>query len=176
MLVEVAALKERFPDHANRAVAVVSLSHQQLWLYRNGQHVKTYRVSTSRYGAGNKDGSFKTPLGVHYVKEKIGGGMPIGTIFKGRKNTQKLAQIVTEATKTPEDFVTTRILWLAGLEPGVNHGEGIDSYSRYIYIHGTHEEGLIGQPVSLGCVRMTNRDVIEIYDEMQEGDLVLIVE
>jgi hypothetical protein len=176
MLVQVGLLKQRFPERANTAVAVVSLSRQKLFLYRDGHLVKTYPVSTSRYGPGNQDGSYKTPLGVHYVKEKIGGDAPLGTIFKGRKNMQKVAQIISNRTKTSDDYITTRILWLSGLEPGINHGEGIDSYARYIYIHGTHEEGLIGQTVSYGCIRMTNSEMIELYDQMQEDDLVLIVE
>ncbi len=176
VLIEVGALKQRFPGRSQIAVAVVSVSRQKLFLYRNGKIEKAYPVSTSRYGPGNQDGSYKTPLGVHYIKEKIGGDATLGTIFKGRKNTHKVAQIISDQTKSGDDFITTRILWLAGLEPGVNYGEGIDSYGRYIYIHGTHEEGLIGQPVSYGCIRMTNRDVVELYDGMREGDLVLIVE
>jgi lipoprotein-anchoring transpeptidase ErfK/SrfK len=176
VLVMVGTLKERFPDHSHTAVAVVSLSNQKLYWYRQGRLVKTYPVSTSRYGAGNKDGSYRTPLGVHRIREKIGGDALLGTIFKGRKNTHQVAQILTDGIKTSHDYITSRILWLDGLEPGINRGEGIDTYSRYIYIHGTHEEGLVGQPVSYGCVRMTNRDVIELYDQMREDDLVVIVE
>jgi len=157
-------------------LAVVSLAKQTLSLYRDGNLIKTYPVSTSKYGAGNRDGSHRTPLGVHSIKEKIGGDAPFGTIFKGRKNTHQVAQIVSDQTKTMDDFITSRILWLEGQEPGINRGEDIDSYARYIYIHGTHEEALIGQPVSIGCIRMRNRDVVELYDWMREGDLVMIVE
>lgn len=154
----------------------MSVPDQKLFLYRAGRLEKTYPVSTSRYGVGNEAGSNKTPLGVHCIKQKIGGGAPLGTVFKGRRNTGQVTPIVPDPITTSDDLITTRILWLAGLEPGVNRGEGIDSYARYIYIHGTHEEGLIGRPASHGCVRMTNRDVAELYDQMQEDDLVLISE
>jgi len=176
LLDSIEALKQRVPVPAHKAVAIVSLSDQTLSLYRDGALVKIYPVSTSKYGAGNKDGSYMTPLGVHRIREKIGGSAPFGTIFKARRNTHRVAQIVSDQTKTPHDFITSRILWLEGQEPGVNRGEGIDSYARYIYIHGTHEEGLIGQPVSVGCIRMRNRDVVELYDQMREDDLVVIVE
>lgn len=175
-LIDIDALKMGFPDRTLTTVAVVSIWGQRLVLYGDGRFVRTYPVSTSKYGLGNREGSNQTPLGAHCVREKIGDRAPLGTIFKGRKNTQRLARIITEKIKTDEDFVTSRILWLAGLEPDVNKGEGIDSYARYIYIHGTHEEGLIGQPASHGCVRMTNRDVIELYDRMREDDLVIILE
>jgi lipoprotein-anchoring transpeptidase ErfK/SrfK len=174
---EVIALKVRFPDHADRTVAIISISHQRLYLYRDERLVKTYPVSTSKFGPGNKEGSFMTPLGAHYIRAKIGDGAPLGTIFKGRKDTHRVVRINYDAAKAADkDYVTTRILWLNGLEPGINRGKGIDSYARYIYIHGTHEEHLIRHPVSHGCVRMTNRDVVDLYDEMREGDLVLIVE
>jgi len=170
------ALQQRFPSSAHKLLAVVSLAKQTLSLYRDGNLVKTYPVSTSKYGAGNQDGSYRTPLGVHSIKEKIGGDAPFGTIFKARKNTHQVAAIVSGQTKTAHDFITSRILWLEGQEPGINRGQGIDSYARYIYIHGTHEEGLIGQPVSIGCIRMRNRDVVELYDRIRKGDLVVIVE
>jgi lipoprotein-anchoring transpeptidase ErfK/SrfK len=176
MLVTLGGLKVRFPEQSYTAVAIVSVSHQDLRLYQRNRLVQTYPVSTSKYGAGNKDGSYMTPLGVHRIREKIGGDALFGTIFKARKDTHQVAQVVTDAVKTPNDYITTRILWLDGLEPGVNQGDSIDSYARYIYVHGTHEEGLIGQPVSFGCIRMSNRDVIALYDQMREGDLVVIVE
>lgn len=176
LLVTISALKAQFSDHRDASVAVISISRQKLVLYRDSRLVKTYPVSTSKYGTGNRDGSLKTPLGVHRVERKIGAGAPLSAIFKGRENTRQIARIISDRRVTFDDFITTRILWLAGLEPGINQGDGIDSYARYIYIHGTHEEGLIGQPASHGCVRMTGHDVIELYDRMREDDLVLIVE
>jgi lipoprotein-anchoring transpeptidase ErfK/SrfK len=177
MQAEVIALKVRFPDHAGPTAAIISISHQRLYLYRDERLVKTYPVSTSKFGPGYKEGSFMTPLGAHYIRAKIGDGAPLGTIFKGRKDTHRVVRINYDAAIAADtDYITTRILWLEGLEPGINRGKGIDSYARYIYIHGTHEEHLIRHPASHGCVRMTNRDVVELYDEMREGDLVLIVE
>lgn len=175
LLVTISALKAQFPNHRDASVAMISISRQKLLLYRDSRLVKTYPVSTSKYGTGNQDGSLKTPLGVHRVRRKIGTGAPLGAIFKNRENTRQIARIISDRTATSDDFITTRILWLAGLEPGINQGDGIDSYARYIYIHGTHEEGLIGQPASHGCVRMTNRDVLDLFDHIREDDLVLIV-
>ena len=154
---------------------MVSVSKQQLFLYANGNLERVYTVSTSRYGVGNEDGSLKTPLGVHRVLEKIGAGAPSGTIFKHRKNTKQIARIYKTPAKSPYDVITTRILQLEGLEPGINRGAGIDTRERNVYIHGTHEEGLIGQPASIGCVRMKNADVIELFEKMEQDSLVVIV-
>jgi lipoprotein-anchoring transpeptidase ErfK/SrfK len=151
---------------------VVDVSDQKLYLYEGQKLEKTYPVSTSKYGIGNKLNSGKTPLGAHRVKKKIGQGAPAGTIFKNRLDTGKIAAIDRSAAGAPEDVVTSRILWLDGLEPGVNRGKRIDSYKRFIYIHGTASEGLIGRPASNGCVRMTNRDVIELFDLVPEGTRV----
>lgn len=149
----------------------VDISEQKLYLLDNEQVVKTYPVSTSKYGIGGTQGSNKTPLGRHVVAEKIGDGAPLNTIFKSRQNTGRLAKIDYDSE---EDYVTTRILWLQGLEQGVNLGPGVDSHKRYIYIHGTHEEALIGQPASHGCIRMRNQDVLELFNRVPEGIEVLI--
>jgi lipoprotein-anchoring transpeptidase ErfK/SrfK len=148
---------------------VVDVSDQALYLYDGAALVKRYPVSTSKYGTGNKQGSFQTPLGRHRVKKKIGAGAPSGTIFKNRVNTRAVAVIERTSRGAPEDFVTSRILWLEGLEPGKNRGRLIDSFKRFIYIHGTASEGLIGRTASNGCVRMTNRDVIDLYDRVPPG-------
>ena len=100
----------------------------------------------------------------------------MGTIFKARINTKKIAHIYTDKTDNEEDLVTTRILWLKGMEIGLNTGEGIDSYKRYIYIHGTNEEGLIGSPASHGCIRMNNKDVSELFNLVTTKTLVYIQE
>jgi lipoprotein-anchoring transpeptidase ErfK/SrfK len=153
---------------------IVRISDQKLFLIENGKVVRQYPVSTSKFGIGSQAGSFKTPLGRHRVAEKIGRGAPLYTIFKERVNTRKLAVIDRTLKGAPYDDVTTRILWLEGLEPGVNRGAGIDSKERFIYIHGTPSEGLIGRPASNGCVRMYNEDVIELFDRVPEGTPVLI--
>lgn len=154
---------------------IVRVSEQKLYLIENGKVVRQYPVSTSKFGIGNQAGSYRTPLGRHRVAEKIGAGAPIRTIFKERVNTGKLAAIERTLKGAPYDDVTTRILWLEGLEPGVNRGPGIDSKERFIYIHGTPSEGLIGRPASNGCVRMYNEDVIELFDRVPEGTPVLIL-
>jgi len=148
---------------------VVNISEQKLYLHEAGKPIITYPISSSKYGLGSKAGSNKTPLGQHRIVQKIGDGAPEGIIFKGRVNTGFFAEI---NGKNVGDLVTSRILWLEGLEEGKNKGAGIDSYSRYIYIHGTAEENLIGQPASHGCIRMYNKDVIDLFDRVSEGTLV----
>ncbi|MEM9676158.1 MAG: L,D-transpeptidase [Bacteroidota bacterium] len=152
----------------------VSIAEQKLYLVEDGQTLKQYPVSTSAYGIGSEAGSNKTPLGKHKVISKFGADAPLGTIFRSRINTGRVATIYTDETDLEEDDVTTRILRLTGLEPGKNKGPGVDSFSRYIYIHGTPEEGLIGQPASHGCIRMKNADVVELFDLVDEGTLVMI--
>lgn len=166
----------RHPQLPQERAAVVSVAEQRLYLYEQGLRIASYPVSTSRYGVGNRAGSEQTPLGAHRVRRKIGADAPIGRIFKAREDTGLQAQIVHEPVATGEDHVTTRILWLDGLEPGRNKGGEVDSYSRYIYIHGTHEEGLIGRPASHGCVRMRNADVVALFDQLPLNALVLITE
>ncbi|MCK4532899.1 L,D-transpeptidase [bacterium] len=163
-------LKEKFGLKSNQFVIIVSISRQKLCLIKNGEIIKTYPVSTSKYGIGSKPGSNKTPLGTHYICEKRGEGAKIGTIFKARKNTKKIAKIYTDRTDVPDDFVTTRIMWLKGLEAGVN----LETLKRYVYIHGTPEEGLIGTPASHGCVRMKNKEVIELFKLVSVGTFVEI--
>ena len=153
---------------------IVDISEQRLYFYNNDNLVQSFPVSTSKYGEGQIENSFKTPLGLHEIKEKIGDKAPINTIFTARENTNKIAEILINSNDTEDDFVTSRILWLDGLENGINRGVGVDSYSRYIYIHGTHEEGLIGQKASHGCIRMFNNDVIELFDMVSEGTKVQI--
>lgn len=154
----------------------ISVSQQKLYLVQGTKIIRQYPISTSVYGIGNIEGSYRTPLGRHRVARKIGDGAPPGTIFKERRNTKKTVKINTTLTPTPGDYVTTRILWLEGLQPGVNRGGKVDSFNRCIYIHGTPDEGLIGRPASHGCIRMKNKDVIELFDLVPFGTLVTIFE
>jgi hypothetical protein len=158
----------------------VSSENQCLYHYRNWELIQSYDISTAKAGIGCESGSNKTPSGMHRIKEKYGEGLKPGAILKSRVFTGKIAKIYTDSTDVPEDHVTTRILWLDGQEPGINRGKNakgikVDSHGRYIYIHGTPEEGLIGQPQSHGCVRMLNRDVIALYDTVPTGTPVLIL-
>ena len=157
------------------SLIVVNVSTQQLLLLKEGKIEEIYSVSTSVYGTGSKVNSFKTPLGRHKISEKIGEKLPEGAILKGRKWTGAIANIIKEPIDTEFDVVTSRILWLTGLEEGKNQGPGVDSKSRYIYIHGTAEEGLIGKPASDGCVRMYNADVITLFNKVETNTQVLII-
>lgn len=130
-----------------------------------------YMISTAAAGVGNRLDSYKTPFGIHRIKQKVGGGEPAGMVFKARKPT---GQISTQIDNQDEDEITSRILWLDGMEKGVNLGGDYDTFSRYIYIHGTSDEKRIGQTVSHGCIRMKNQDVIELFDDVLANDLVFI--
>jgi len=167
---------QKFGLKPHELAIVVKISEQKLYLVRDGEIVKTYPVSTSKYGVGNQKGSNRTPLGTHRIFKKIGDGAKIGAIFEHNVDTGRVATIHTDETQSGEDLITTRIMWLEGLEPGINRGEGIDSRDRHIYIHGTPEEWLIGRPASHGCIRMKNRDVVELFNLVREGTLVEIVE
>jgi L,D-peptidoglycan transpeptidase YkuD (ErfK/YbiS/YcfS/YnhG family) len=127
-------------------------------------------ISTSRFGIGNREGSNMTPPGLHRIEEKIGGGATPRTIFRSREDTGE----VWKDGMDDENQILTRILRLRGLEEGVNAGPGIDSYERYIYIHGTNREELIGTPMSHGCVCMKNDDVIRLFDMVDVGTMVYI--
>lgn len=158
----------------------VDIEKQCLYHFRNWELQESFPVSTAKLGAGQRSGSNQTPTGLHVVASRYGEGLPKGAILRGRKFTGKIASIYTDKTNVEEDDVTTRILWLKGLEPGYNAGKsasgiGVDSYKRYIYIHGTPEEGLIGTPQSHGCVRMTNEGVIRLFDSIAVGTPVLIL-
>jgi hypothetical protein len=137
---------------------------------RRYRHVKKFRCSTSRFGISQITGSNGTPLGLHRVVEKIGGGWPVGTVFKSR-------QPIGYAWRgMPNARVTTRILWLEGLEPGFNRGGNVDSHARFIYIHGTADQTSIGKPVSCGCIHLADADLIPLFDKLPAGTLVGIQE
>jgi len=165
-----------YPGHAGHPGAVVDIHEQMLYVFADGKCLGKYPVSTSRFGAGEQEDSYKTPRGVHRVAEKIGTDAGFAEIFEARRRTHRIADIQSGKTGTRRDCITSRILWLAGLEEGINKGPGVDSQGRYIYIHGTHQEGLIGQPASAGCIRMKNQDVMEIYDCLEVSSLVVIHE
>jgi len=159
----------------------VSIEQQKMYHIKGWEIQKAYVVSTATYGAGSLSGSNKTPTGLHTIAAKYGSGLKEGSILKARQFTGKVARIYTDSTNVEQDYVTTRIMWLAGEEDGINKGRNkqgkkVDSYQRYIYIHGTPEEGLLGQPASHGCVRMKNSDVIELYSRVGKGLKVLILD
>lgn len=152
----------------------VDIKDQNMYLLKKGTIYQAYKISSSYYGTGSKVNSLKTPLGKHEIYKKIGASLPINAILKGRVWNGAIANIITDEIDTDFDHVTSRILWLDGLEIGKNKGPGIDSRSRYIYIHGTAEEGLIGKPASDGCIRMYNSDAIDLFELVEEKDQVWI--
>ncbi|MDA7786340.1 L,D-transpeptidase [Gammaproteobacteria bacterium] len=153
----------------------ISINEQRLYVLKGSLRTHSYAISTSSYGEGSTANSFKTPLGMHSIQSMIGEGAEVNTIFKSRINTQRQAEVIHDHIDTENDYVTSRILWLTGEEQGKNAGSGIDSYSRYIYIHGTQEEGLIGTKASHGCIRMFNDDVIKLYNIVNKGTKVNIL-
>ena len=155
----------------------ISIGNQQLRLLdENGETLHQYPVSTSKYGVGCENGSEKTPLGLHRIKDMIGGAMPVNEVFINRLPHGSLEECVERGLDLPEDVITSRIMWLEGMEPGRNQGSYVDTYQRYIYIHGTSEEDKIGTPASIGCIRMRNTDIVELYRLVSSGCEVLIEE
>ena len=127
---------------------------------------KTYQVSTSAKGAGEKNGSFCTPRGSHIVRAKIGAGEPLNAVFVRRRPTGEVWTPELHERHPGRDWILTRILWLSGCEPGRNRLGDVDTMRRYIYLHGTHEFAEMGKPGSIGCVRMRNRDILELFDRV----------
>jgi len=142
----------------------VSVRTQQLTLKSGRKNLGSYPISTSRFGLGTEEGSMKTPTGRFRIAEKIGDGMPVGTVFKSRRPIKATKKLLRE-----EDLVMTRILWLDGLEPG-----NANTHDRYIYIHGTNHEESIGEPASHGCIRMRNADLLELFEQVTTDTPVMI--
>jgi len=154
-------------------VIVVSIARQLLGFYQNDCLVKSFVVSTSRRPPSNVKDSLGTPRGLHEVAEKIGAGSPPGIVFKGRVSTGRHFSEFSPEEQT-KNLITTRILWLRGLEPGVNAGGNVDTHARYVYIHGTNHEDQLGTPISAGCVHLANLEIIELFDQVRARDLVWI--
>lgn len=179
-------LKRRFPQvfqqHSANPIILVSIAEQKLHLFYNSEVIASYLISSAEKGIGNISGSLKTPLGLHQISDKYGEHASSASIFKARENTHSIAKILNDPdARSPDDNITSRILCLEGLEDRVNKGldkdgKCVDSHSRYIYIHGTDEEGRLGTPASHGCVRMAKKDVIELFEKVEEGYLVIITE
>ncbi|HTY98713.1 MAG TPA: GNAT family N-acetyltransferase [Rhodocyclaceae bacterium] len=155
----------------------VSLPAQTLELHEDGgTFVRRYSVSTARNGAGEQFGSFRTPRGRHLVRAKIGAAVPENTVFVRRRPTGDVWTPELAAANPDRDWILTRILWLSGLEPGFNRLGQVDTMRRYIYIHGSPDSVPMGSPGSIGCVRMRNRDIVELFDRVPVGTPVDIVE
>lgn len=151
---------------------LIDTTMQQLFLHdADDQLIATYPVSTAKNGLGEEKNSFKTPRGLHQIRAKIGAGCPINTVFRARRPTGEIYQPGNEENR---DWILTRILWLSGLTVGVNRLGNVDTMQRYIYIHGTADEKHIGKPVSCGCIRLRNRDILELFEQVGVGELVNI--
>lgn len=145
---------------------VVSVHDQKLALLEKGNLVAAYPISTSKFGLGDRPGSFGTPLGELEVADKIGDGAPPGTVFKDRRRTGELVAVNAPG----RDPIVTRIIWLRGRE-----GRNANAYRRDIYIHGTPEERNIGRPASYGCIRMRSGDIVNLYSQVGQGAQVSII-
>jgi lipoprotein-anchoring transpeptidase ErfK/SrfK len=152
----------------------VSLAEQRLTLWRGHDRCTEYSVSTSKHGAGELAGSFKTPRGRHIVRAKIGAGAPIGAVFRGRRATGEIYSAELARANPDRDWILTRILWLSGTEVGRNRLGQVDTMRRYIYIHGAPDTEPLGSPSSIGCIRMANRDIVELFGLVPVGTVVNI--
>jgi L,D-transpeptidase YbiS len=156
---------------------LISIPQQSLDLIDDqGALVRRYPVSTASKGAGEKAGSNCTPRGRHVIRARIGAGMPSGAVFVGRRPTGEVHTRELAAANPERDWILTRILWLSGCEPGINRLGEVDTMRRYIYIHGCPDGAPIGTPGSIGCVRMRNADMIELFDRVPVGTAVEIRE
>ena len=159
----IVAIQPLFAGSDSGSSIVVSVPDQKLVLLENGSRVAEYPISTSRYGLGDRFGSYATPVGSMEIAQKIGGGFPIGAVFKSRQPTGE----VLRPNAPGRDPIVTRIIWLRGLD-----ATSRNAFSRNIYIHGTPVERLIGKPASYGCIRMRSRDIVDLYNRVGVGSKV----
>jgi len=145
----------------------IDIPKQELTVRDGTKVLKKYSVSTAKKGAGEKNGSFCTPRGRHLVRAKIGAGQPWDTVFVRRRPTGEVWSPELDAKYPGRDWILTRILWLSGCERGKNRLGDVDTMRRYIYIHGSPDRAEMGKPGSIGCVRMHNKDIVELFDLVQ---------
>lgn len=154
----------------------ICISSQTLRVKSGHRVVKSYPVSTARNGPGEKQDSECTPRGIHVIAQKIGAGCKPNTVFVGRQPTGEIFNPGLRQQFPDRDWIITRILWLKGCEPGLNQGGDVDTYQRYIYIHGAPDDVPMGRPGSRGCIRLCNQDMIELFDMSEVGMKVSVVE
>jgi lipoprotein-anchoring transpeptidase ErfK/SrfK len=154
----------------------ISIAEQMLELRENAASVRRYPVSTSKYGAGEKYGSFCTPRGRHLIRAKIGAGAPVNTVFVKRRPTGETYDAELGRRFPGRDWMLTRLLWLSGCERGFNRLGDVDTMRRYIYIHGSPDSAVMGQPGSIGCIRMRNDDLLDLFERVEPGTPVEIIE
>lgn len=155
---------------------IVDVLSQTLFLWGDeGVLLKQYPISTGKKGCGEQKGSEQTPRGRHIVRAKIGAGTPLYSVFVGRRATGEIYSPALGAQYPQRDWILSRILWLSGCEVGHNRLGNVDTMQRYIYIHGTPDEVVFGQPSSHGCIRMHNADVVDLFERVPVGVRVDIV-
>ena len=155
----------------------ISIAQQRLTLSDDdGKVLRAYAVSTAAKGAGEQMGSYQTPRGRHRIRARIGDGLPLGAVLRGRRPTGEICTPALMAEQPDKDWILTRILWLCGDEPGFNRGGLVDTMRRYVYIHGTPDETALGVPDSHGCIRMRNSELVELFDRVPVGTPVIIRE
>jgi len=154
----------------------VDVEAQLLFLLAGDVRLHQWPVSTALNGVGEQIDSGCTPRGEHRVRIKIGAACPIGTVFVGRRPTGEIYNEALAAQEPHRDWILSRIIWLAGIQSGRNRGGDCDTLRRYIYIHGCPDSAPVGAPVSHGCIRMRNADVIELFEHVEAGTRVLISE
>lgn len=162
-------------EHSRIACININIPDQTLELVSaDGQVVVDYSVSTALNGPGEQNGSGCTPRGEHYLRAKIGEGQPLNTVFRGRRPTGEIYSPVLAGENPERDWILTRILWLCGREWGRNRGPGVDTFRRFIYIHGTPDTEPMGSPESHGCIRMRNQDIVDLFERVPAGIRVVI--
>ena len=155
----------------------ISIQKQELRLLSDeGREIRRYPVSTATNGPGELNGSNCTPRGRHIVRAKIGAEQPVNTVFVGRRPTGEIWTRDLAARHPGRDWMLTRLLWLSGCEPGFNRLGQVDTMRRYIYIHGAPDSAKMGEPGSIGCIRMRNEDVIDLFDRVESYTPVTISE
>jgi L,D-transpeptidase YbiS len=153
----------------------IELTRQILTVLDGDRVVQTFPVSTSRFGPGERFGSLCTPRGTHAIRAKVGEDQPEGAVFVGRRFTDEIYNDELAREHPGRDWILTRLVWLTGREPGRNRGGTVDTLRRYIYIHGTPDTEPMGVPASHGCIRMRNRDMIDLFNLVEPGNIVEIV-
>ncbi len=156
---------------------IVDISQQQMTLLdAGGRAVSRYLISSAKNGTGQERGSYRTPLGKHIIRARIGQNAPVNTVFIRRRPTGEIYTPELAANYPNRDWILTRILWLSGCEPGFNRLGSVDTMRRYIYIHGSPDSAEMGKPGSIGCIRMHNHDLIDLFERVSAGTPVEISE
>lgn len=155
----------------------ISVAAQTLQLLDDaGQLLRQYTISSAAKGVGEQMGSYQTPRGRHRIRARIGDGLPLGAVLRGRRPTGEICTPELMAAQPDRDWILTRILWLCGEEPGKNRGGQVDTMRRYVYIHGTPDNVVLGVPGSHGCIRMRNTDMVDLFNRVPAGTPVIISE